>query len=83
MKAICILLIDHQSISEKIILKSLKNILNSDINKVYFIGDKKKFYKIYCVTEKYKKLKFINIENNKTKNMHYKTTTNKNKPNME
>lgn len=68
MKAICILLIDHESISEKIILKSLKNILNSNINKIYFIGDKEKFNKIYCVTKKYKKLKFINIENNKSNN---------------
>ena len=68
MKAICILLIDDESISEKIILKSFKRILNSSIKKIYFIGDNRKFNKIYLKTIQYKKFRFINIKYNEKDN---------------
>lgn len=63
MNSICLLLIDEKSISEKIILKSFGQILNSKIKKIYVIGDKNKFKKIYSKSIKYKKFIFINIEN--------------------
>jgi len=71
MNSICILLIDDESISEKIILKSFKKILGLKIKDIYFIGDKKRFKKIYSKSIKYKKVKFINIKNDYKNNFFF------------
>ena len=65
MKSIAILLTDHQSINESLILKSLDYIKKSRLKKIYFIGNKYYFKKIYLNSLNYKKFNFINVENKK------------------
>ena len=62
MNSVCILLTDHESINEDIIILSYKYLLTIRINKIYFIGSKKNFIKIYNKFNKKKKFEFINIE---------------------
>ena len=64
MNCIGILLTDHRSINEIIILRSINKIKNSKLKVIFFIGDKKKFPKLFNKVSKLKKCQFINIENN-------------------
>jgi len=69
MKGIAILLTDNESINEHIILKSFKTLRKCKLKKIYFIGDKNLFKKIYHKYTNYQKFLFINInlkENNYT-----------------
>jgi len=61
MKSISILLTDHRSINENIVLKSINKLRNSKLKKIYFIGDKNSFLKIFKITKSYKKFIFIDI----------------------
>jgi 4-hydroxythreonine-4-phosphate dehydrogenase len=61
MNSICILLTDHESINEEIIISSYKNLLTAKINKIYFVGCQKKFKKIYKKFNLKKKFRFINV----------------------
>lgn len=71
MKSICIMLTDPNSISEFILLKSLNYMKKSKLNKIYIIGDKKLFSKLYKKTSNYKKMKFINLKLKKQNNFKY------------
>ena len=63
MNSICILLTDHESINESLIIKSKRKLILSKLKKIYFIGDAKNFNKIYLLHKKYqKKFEFIKIE---------------------
>ena len=78
MNSICILLTDSESINEKIILKSYNYLLKVKIKKIFFIGSKKKFIKIYNKFSKNQKFRFINIVFKKNKQIDYLTNiTNK------
>lgn len=70
MNSIGILLTDHQSINESIILKSVNKIKNSRLKLIFFIGDKKKFPKLFNKVSKLKKCQFIHVEN-RTKSFDY------------
>ena len=63
MNCVAILLTDHISINESIILRSINKIKNSKLKIIFFIGDKKKFPKLFNRVSKLKKCRFINIEN--------------------
>ena len=56
MNSVCILLTDHESINEDIIILSYKYLLKVRISKIYFIGSKKNFRKIYNKFDKKKKI---------------------------
>ena len=71
MKNISILLTDNNSINEKIIVKSLKKLKNSKLNKIIFIGDKKLFSKIYSFSKRINKFIFLNITVNKKNYFEY------------
>ena len=58
-KSICILLTDHNSINEIILIKSLKKIKKNKFKKVYIIGDKLKFRKIYKSIKNSKKIIYV------------------------
>ena len=60
MSAIAILLTDGESINEQILIKSFNYLKKSKIKKIFFIGDKKIFTKIYKKS-KSKKISFIDI----------------------
>ena len=61
-KSICVLLIDEISVTESLILKSFNKIKIKKIKKIFFIGCKERFKKIYEKTLKYsEKFKFINV----------------------
>ena len=78
MNSICILLTDHESINENIIIQSYKYLLKIRVNKIYFIGSKKKFIKIYNIFHHKKKFKFIDIELKKNDFFNYlKSITNR------
>ena len=78
MNSVCILLTDHESINQDIIILSYKYLLTTSISKIYFIGSKKKFIKIYNKFNKKKKFEFINIELKKKDFFKYlKSITNK------
>ena len=62
MNSVCILLTDHESVNEDIIILSYKYLLKVRMNKIYFIGSKKNFKKIYEKFNKKKKFKFIDVE---------------------
>lgn len=62
MNSVCILLTDHESVNEDIIILSYKYLLKVRMNKIYFIGSKKNFRKIYEKFNKKKKFKFIDVE---------------------
>ena len=62
MNSVCILLTDYESINEDIILKSYNHLLTIQIKKIFFIGSKKKFKKIYKKFNKINKFEFIDVE---------------------
>ena len=62
MKSIAILLTDNESINEQLILKSYKKLKNSKLKKIFLIGDKKLFPKIYKITQnELRKINFNDI----------------------
>lgn len=69
MKSISILLTDHQSINEEIIIKSFNKLKNSKLKKIYLIGDKNYYKKIFLKIKNESKFYFINVE---IKNNNYK-----------
>lgn len=69
MNSVCILLTDHESINEDIIILSYKYLITARIRKIYFIGSKTKFIKIF---RKFKKKKFEFIDVELEKNDYYK-----------
>jgi len=71
MKSVGIILTDHESINEDIILKSKTNLINSKLKHIYFIGDFNKFKNIYKYFYNYKKFKFYNISINKNNYYQY------------
>ncbi len=78
MNSVCILLTDHESINEDIIIQSYKYLLSVRISKIYFIGSKKNFKRIHNKFNKKKKFEFINIELKKNNFFKYlKSITNK------
>ena len=62
MKSICILLTDHQSINDLILLKSYNRLKKNRLHKIYFIGDKKKFKNAFNISKKIKNIFFLNIQ---------------------
>jgi len=62
MNSVCILLTDHESINEDIIVNSYKKLSKSKIKKIYFIGSKIKFFKVYKKFNKINKFQFIDIK---------------------
>ena len=52
MNSICILLTDHESINENLIIKKKKINYKSKLKKIYFIGDAKNFNKIFLLHKK-------------------------------
>lgn len=71
MNSIAILLTDHQSINESIILKSLNNLKKSKLKNIYFIGSKKLFKKIYNKASNFKKFSFLEVKHTHNKNYKY------------
>ena len=71
MNSICILLTDYESINEQIIINSYKYLLSIKIKKIYFIGSKAKFFKIYKKFFSNKKFEFININLKKNQSFEY------------
>lgn len=63
MNNVAILLTDHESYNEKILIKSKKFLQKCKLNKIYFIGDLLKFKKIYQILKNNNKFKFIHIKN--------------------
>ena len=76
MNSICILLTDHQSINDVIIKKSFLHLKKSKLNKIYLIGDKKKFINSFKISLKIKKINFINIPNRANNFQYLKHITN-------
>ena len=64
MKSISILLTDPDSINELILLKSYRYLKNCRLKKLYFIGDKNLFKKIFYKYNNDRKFEFIHIEFN-------------------
>ena len=62
MKSIGILLTDHNSINEEIILRSLNFIKQSKLKKIYLIGDSFYFKKVFKKIKKINKIIFLNIK---------------------
>jgi len=78
MNSVCILLTDHESINEDIILRSYNYLLSIRIKKIFFIGSKKKFIKIYIKFKKKDKFEFIDVELKRNNYFEYlKSITNK------
>jgi len=61
MKAICIFLTDFNGINESIIIRSRNELKKLRVKKIFLIGDKNKFSKIYKIFSKLNKFIFINI----------------------
>lgn len=76
MKSIAILLTDNESINESIILKSSNKLKSSKLKKIYFIGDKNFFPKIYRKIDRSKKFYFVNLPCDKKKIIYLKKITN-------
>ena len=64
MKSISILLTDPESINELILLKSYRYLKNCRLKKLYFIGDKNLFKKIFYKYSNDQKFEFVHIEFN-------------------
>ena len=62
MNSVCILLTDHESVNEKIIIKSYRYLLNVKINQIIFIGSKIKFKKIFEKFKKKNKFKYCKCD---------------------
>ena len=71
MKSVGILLCDEKSISEQIIIKSLNKIKKSKLKKIYLIGDKRSFVKLYKKSRNIKKTIFIDCKIVKNKFFDY------------
>lgn len=76
MNSICILLTDHQSINDVIIKKSFLYLKKNKLNKIYLIGDKKKFIYSFKISLKIKKITFVNIPNSENNFQYLKQITN-------
>ena len=61
MNSVCILLTDHESINEDIIILSYKYLLKVELKNLFY-RIKKNFRKIYKNLIKKKKFKFMNVE---------------------
>ena len=75
MKSIAILLTDHRSINEDIISKSLNYLNKCKLKKIYFIGNKNLFKKIYLKTYNFKKFDFLNVDYDKKNFVYLKKIT--------
>ena len=64
MKSISILLTDPDSINELILLNSCNSLKNCRLKKIYFVGDKNLFKKIFYKYSHIKKFEFIHINYN-------------------
>tara|TARA_X000000950_G_scaffold202026_1_gene243228 strand:+ start:3154 stop:4035 length:882 start_codon:yes stop_codon:yes gene_type:complete len=62
MKGISILLTDPDSINELLLLKSYSYLKKSKLKKIYFIGDKNLFKKLFYKYNNVEKFKFIHID---------------------
>ncbi|MDC1148853.1 4-hydroxythreonine-4-phosphate dehydrogenase PdxA [Pelagibacteraceae bacterium] len=62
MKSISILLTDPDSINEILLIKSYKYLKNCKLKKIYFVGDKYLFKKIFYKYNNNNKFEFINID---------------------
>lgn len=60
MKSVCVILTDHESCNENLIIKSLNYIKKSNIKKIFLIGSSKHYPILYKKINKIKKIKFIN-----------------------
>lgn len=64
MVSVSILLTDEDGINEKLLIKTINFIKNSQLKKIFLIGDKKKFPKLFFRVKNIKKFNFINISFN-------------------
>lgn len=71
MNSIAIILIDKLSITENIIINSINYLKKSKLKKIYLIGNKEIFPKIFLIVKKNQKFEFINLNYNKKKKFHY------------
>ena len=74
MKSVSILLTDPESINELILIKSYNYLKNCKLKKIFFVGDKNLFKKIYSKYNNNKKFKFVNIYYYKNWNTYLKKT---------
>lgn len=75
MKSIVILLTDDESINEDIFLQTFNYLTKSKLKKIYIVGDKNLFDKIYKKIIKNFKFEFINISRNEKKINYLKKIT--------
>lgn len=71
MKSVAILLTDHESINEKILLKSLDRLKKTILDKIYIIGDMNKFNNFYEKSKNIKKIQFIKFKLNQNNTQKY------------
>lgn len=71
MKSVAILLTDHESINEKILLKSLNRLKKTILDKIYIIGDINKFSNFYEKSKDIKKIQFIKFNLKQNNNQKY------------
>lgn len=74
MNSISILLTDPVSINELILLKSYKYLKSCKLKKIYFVGDKSLFIKIFYKYKNDQKFEFINVNCNKNYTGYLKET---------
>jgi len=74
MKSISILLTDPDSINELLLLKSYKFLKKCRLKKIYFVGDKNLFEKIFYKFNNNQKFEFIHIDYNNNCTIYLKKT---------
>ncbi len=74
MKSISILLTDPDSINELLLLKSYKYLKKCRLKKIYFVGDKNLFKKIFYKYNDNQKFEFIHIDYNNNWTIYIKKT---------
>jgi 4-hydroxythreonine-4-phosphate dehydrogenase len=74
MKSISILLTDPDSINELLLLKSYKFLKKCRLKKIYFVGDKNLFEKIFYKFNNNQKFEFIHIDYNNNFTIYLKKT---------
>lgn len=74
MKSISILLTDPDSINELLLLKSYKFLKKCRLKKIYFVGDKNLFKKIFYKFNNNQKFEFIHIDYNNNCTIYLKKT---------
>ena len=74
MKSISILLTDPDSINELLLLKSYKFLKKCRLKKIYFVGDKNLFNKIFYKFNNNQKFEFIHIDYNNNCTIYLKKT---------